>query len=100
MTLRVVPEGLADAGVGAGTLIACRAPAPGVPLAIALVPPEFDPVPLQSVIAFCVRGGERTAAQGAEHLGRSGVGAGESSTSYLTDHAAAPSAHSIAGRWL
>lgn len=99
MTLRVVPEGLAAAAVGVRPLTTCRAAAPGVLLVSAVVPAEVDSVPLRSVTALSVRDGAPTvvAAQGAEQLGRCGVGPGKWVTSCVPD-AASSSPHSIAGR--
>ncbi len=101
MTLRVVPEDLAAAGVGVSTLAACRAVAPGVLLDSAVVPAEVALVPpLHSVTALSVRGGEQTLpARRTEQLDRYGVGAGEPGTSCVPD-AASSSPHSIAGRCL
>jgi hypothetical protein len=101
MTLRVVPEGLAaaSAGVEALTVRVAAAHAGAAPLITAVVPPAADPVSLQSGAAFSVRGGEHStvAAQGVQELGRSGVGVGESGTSYATGDAAAASSYLIGG---
>ncbi|HEY1843011.1 MAG TPA: PE family protein [Mycobacterium sp.] len=100
MTLRVVPEGLAAACVGVEALTArlAAAHAAAAPLITAVVPPAADPVSLQSAAEFSVRGGLHTAvaAQGAEELGRSGVGVGESGVSYASGDAAASSAYFFA----
>lgn len=92
MTLRVVPEGLAAACAGVEALTArlVSAHASAVPLISAVEPPAMDPVSLQSAAGFSVRGGQHAAvaAQGAEELGRSGVGVGESGASYASGDAA------------
>ena len=103
MTLRVVPEGLAAASVAIEALTArlAAAQAGAAPVITAVVPPAADPVSLQSAAGFSVRGGEHAAvaAQGAEELGRAGVGVGESGASYASGDAAAASSYSIAGGW-
>ena len=92
MTLRVVPEGLAAACAGVEALTArlAAAHAGAVPLIAAVVPPAADPVSLQSAAGFSLLGGQHTAlaAQGAEELGRSGVGVGESGAGYASGDAA------------
>ena len=101
MTLRVVPEGLAAASAGVEALTArlAAAHAGAAPLITAVAPPAVDPVSLQSAAAFSIHGGEHAAVatQGAEELGRSGVGVGESGTSYATGDAAAGASYSGAG---
>ena len=101
MSLRVVPEGLAGASAAIEALPArlLAAHAGAVPLITAVMPPAADPVSLQSAAGFSVRGGEHAAlaAQGAEELGRSGVGVGESGASYAAGDAAAASSYFIAG---
>jgi PE family len=101
MTLRVVPEGLASASAAVEALTArlAAAHAGAVPLITAVVPPAADPVSLQSAAGFSVRGGAHTAvaAQGVEELGRSGIGVGESGTSYAAGDAAAASSYLPAG---
>ena len=95
MTLRVVPEGLAAAcsGVEALTARLASAHAAAAPLITTVVPPAADPVSLQSAAEFSVRGGLHTAVatQGAEELGRAGLGVGESGTSYAAGDAAGSS---------
>jgi PE family len=101
MTLRVVPEGLAAAGAGVEALTArlAAAQAGAAPLITAVVPPAVDPVSLQTAAEFSVAGNRHAAvaAQGAEELGRSGVGVGEAGISYATGDAAAASSYLIAG---
>jgi len=103
MTLRVVPEGLAAASATVEALAArlAAARAGAVPVITAVVPPAADPVSLQSVAAFNIHGIEHAAvaAQGMEELGRSGVGVGESGTSYATGDAAAAASYPISGGW-
>jgi len=100
MTPRVVPEGLAAAcsGVEALTARLAAAHAGAVPLITAVLPPAVDPVSLHSAAAFSVRGGRHAAAaaQGAEELGRPGVGVGESGASYAGGDAAAASSYLVA----
>jgi hypothetical protein len=95
MTLRVVPEGLAAACAGVKALTArlAAAHAGAAPLITAVVPPAADPVSLQSAAEFSARGGlhAAVAAQGAEELGRAGIGVGESGVSYASGDAAASS---------
>jgi hypothetical protein len=85
-------------GVEALTARLAAAHAAAAPLITAVVPPAADPVSLQSAAEFSVRGGLHTAvaAQGAEELGRSGVGVGESGVSYASGDAAASSAYFFA----
>jgi hypothetical protein len=101
VTLRVVPEGLAGAGAAIEALTArlTAANAGAAPLITAVVPPAADPVSLQSAAGFSMHGGEHAAmaSQGAEELGRSGVGVGESGVSYVAGDAAAAAAYS--GAW-
>ena len=90
MTLRVVPEGLAAACAGVEALTArlAAAHAGAVPLIAAVAPPAADPVSLQSAAGFSIHGSQHAvAAQGAEELGRSGVGVGESGASYASGDA-------------
>jgi hypothetical protein len=95
MTLRVVPEGLAAACAGVEALTArlAAAHAGAAPLITAVVPPAIDPVSLQSAAEFSARGGLHTAVatQGAEELGRAGIGVGESGVSYASGDAAGSS---------
>jgi PE family len=99
MTLSVVPEGLAAASAGVAALTArlAAAHAAAAPLITAVVPPAADPVSLQSAAEFSVRGGLHTAvaAQGAEELGRAGIGVGESGASYASGDAAAASSYVV-----
>ncbi len=97
MTLRVVPEGLAATSAAVAALAARLAAvhAAAVPVITAVVPPAADPVSLQSAAGFSAQGAEHAAvaAHGVEELGRSGVGVGESGTSYAAGDAAAAGAH-------
>ncbi len=99
MTLRVVPEGLAatSAAVEALTARLAAVQAAAAPFITAVTPPAADPVSLQAALAFSARGAEHTgvAAQGAVELGRSGVGVGESGTSYATGDAQAAQSYPI-----
>ena len=101
MTLRVVPEGLVAANAAVETLAArlAAAHAGAAPLITAVVPSAADPVSLQSAGQFSVHSVEHAAvaAQGVEEPGRSGVGVGESGTSYATGDAAAASSYLVAG---
>lgn len=97
MTLRVLPEGLlsASAAIEALTARLAAAHAGAIPLITAVVPAAVDPVSLQSAAVFSIHGGEHAAvaAQGAEELGRSGVGVAESGASYAAGDAAASSSY-------
>ena len=97
MTLRVVPEGLADAGAAVEALTArlASAEAGAAPLITAVVPPAADPVSLEAAAGFSVAGNEHAAvvAQGTEELGRSGVGVSEAGISYAAGDAAAASSY-------
>jgi hypothetical protein len=101
MTLRVVPEGLAAACAGMEVLTARLAAAHAVaaPLITAVAPPAVDPVSLQSAAEFSVRGGlhAAVAAEGAEELGRAGIGVGESGVSYASGDAAGASSYVVIG---
>ena len=101
MTLRVVPEGLtaASAQVEALTAKLAAAHAAAAPMISAVLPPAADPVSLQTAAAFSAHGSAHNAiaAQGAEELGRAGIGVGESGTSYATGDAMAASSSLIAG---
>lgn len=101
MTLRVVPEGLAAASASIAALTArlAGAQAGAVPLITAVVPPAADPVSLLSAAGFSARGGEHAAmaAEGAEELGRAGVGVGESAAGYASGDAAAAAAYHVVG---
>jgi hypothetical protein len=93
MTLRVIPEGLAGASAAIEALTArlAAAHAGAAPLITAVLPPAADPVSLQSAAGFSAHGGAHAAvaAQGAEQLGRAGVGVGDSGISYASGDAAA-----------
>lgn len=101
MTLRVVPEGLAATSTAVAALTArlAAAHAGAGPLITAVVPPAVDPVSLQAAAGFSARGGEHAAvaAEGVEELGRSGVGVGESATSYTAGDAMAASSYLMPG---
>jgi hypothetical protein len=102
MTLRVVPEGLAAASarIEAMTARLAAAQAGSAPLIAGVVPAAADPVSLQTAAGFSLLGSQHTAAgaQGAEELGRSGVGVAESGVSYTAgDAAAASSYHGVWG---
>jgi hypothetical protein len=101
MTLRVVPEGLvaASAAVEALTARLATAHAAAAPAITAVIPPAVDAVSLQTAAGLSVHGTEHqaVAAHGVEELGRSGVGVGESGTSYATGDAMAASSYVIAG---
>ena len=101
MTLRVVPEGLAAASARIEALTArlASAQAGAAPMITAVIPPAADPVSLQTASGFSLRGGQHAAAaaQGAEELGRSGVGVAESGAGYAALDAAA--AASYQGVW-
>ena len=101
MTLRAVPEGLAAASAAVEALTArlAAAHAGAAPLITAVVPPAADPVSLQTAAAFSVHGSEHAAVadEGAAVLGRSGIGVGESGTSYATGDAAAASSYLVPG---
>ncbi len=64
----------------------------------AVVPPAADAVSLQTATGFSAQGAEHqaVAAQGIEELGRSGMGVGDSGTSYATGDAQAASSYMIA----
>jgi hypothetical protein len=101
MTLRVVPEGLvgASAAIDALTARLAAANAGAAPLITVVVPPAADTVSLQNAAGFSVHGSEHSAAvaQGAEELGRAGVGVGDSGAGYAARDAAAASSYHIAG---
>jgi hypothetical protein len=93
MTLQVVPEGLAAAAATVEALTArlAAAHAQAAPLISAVLPPGVDPVSLQTSVAFSAAGNAHhaVAVQGAEELGRSGVGVGEAGAGYEVGDAAA-----------
>ena len=97
MTLRVIPEGLAGASAAVEALTArlAAAHAGAAPLITAVMPPAADPVSLQSAAGFSAHGGAHAAvaAQGAEELGRAGVGVGDSGISYASGDDAAAAAY-------
>jgi PE family len=101
MTLRVVPEGLvaASAAVEALTARLAAAHAAAAPAVTAVVPPAADAVSLQTAAGMSAHGTQHNtmAALGVEELGRSGVGVGESGTSYAAGDATAASSYLIAG---
>lgn len=101
MTLRVVPEGLAAASAAVEALSARLAAthAAAAPLVTAVIPPAADAVSLQTAVGFSAHGNEHAAmaSQGIEELGRSGMGVGQSGTSYATGDAQAASSYLIAG---
>ncbi len=101
MTLRVIPEGLvgASAAIDALTARLAGAQAAAIPLITAVVPPAADPVSLQSAEGFSAHGSEHAAvaAQGAEELGRAGVGVADSGAGYAARDAAAASSYHFAG---
>jgi len=84
-------------GVEALTVRLVAAHAGAVPLVAAVSPPTADLVSVQSVsvAGLSAAGGEHTAVarHGVEELGRSGVGVGESGTSYAIGDGAAASSH-------
>lgn len=101
MTLRVVPEGLTAAGAAVEALTArlAAAHAAAAPLIATVVPPAVDAVSLQTAAGLSAHGVQHNtvAAQGAEELGRAGVGVGESAASYATGDAMAASSYLVAG---
>jgi hypothetical protein len=101
MTLRVVPEGLASASAAVEALTArlAAAQAAAAPLITAVVPPAIDPVSVSTAAGFSAVGGEHAAvaAQGAEELGRAGVGVGEAGASYAMGDGAAATTYGAAG---
>jgi hypothetical protein len=102
MTSRVVPKGLAAASATVGALTARLAAAHdgAAPLITAVVLPAADPLSLQSAAEFSATGPEHAtvAARGVEELGHSGVGVGESGSSYAIGDAAS-SSYLIPGGW-
>jgi len=101
VTLRVLPEGLAGASAAIEALTArlAAANAGAAPLITAVVPPAADPVSLQNAAGFSAHGSEHAAvaAQGAEELGRAGVGVADSGAGYAARDAAAAAAYHFAG---
>ena len=101
MTLRVVPEGLAAAASAVVSLTArlAAAHAAAAPLVNTVMPPAVDPVSLQTAVSLSAHGVQHTAlaAQGVQELGRSGVGVGESATSYAAGDAQAAVSYLVAG---
>lgn len=100
MTLRVVPEGLAatSAAVEALTARLTAAHTGAAPIITAVIPPAADPVSLQNGLGFSAHAAEHqtVAAQGLLELGRSGVGVGDSGTSYATGDLQAAATYLIA----
>ena len=101
MTLRVVPEGLAAAASSVEALTArlAAAHAAAAPLISTVLPPAVDAVSLQTAEGLSAHGTEHSAlaALGVEELGRSGVGVGESATSYAAGDAQAAGSYLVAG---
>lgn len=101
MTLRVVPEGLAAASARIEALTArlASAQASAAPMITAVLPAAADPVSLQTAAGFSLRGGQHAAvaAQGAQELGRSGVGVAASGAAYAACDAAAAGSY---GAWV
>lgn len=93
MTLRVVPEGLTGAASAVESLTArlAAAHAAAAPAITTVIPPAVDAVSLQTAATLSAHGTRHSAvaAQGVEELGRSGVGVGESGTSYAAGDAQA-----------
>ena len=100
MTLRVVPEGLtaASAAVEALTARMAAAHAVAAPVVSTVIPPAADAVSLQTAAGFSAHADQHQAiaTHGVEELGRSGVGVGESASSYVTGDAMAASSYLIA----
>ncbi|KUH72427.1 cell motility protein [Mycolicibacterium novocastrense] len=101
MTLRVVPEGLAAAASAVEALTArlAAAHAAAAPAVTAVIPPAVDAVSIQTAVSLSAHGAQHNtmAALGVEELGRSGVGVGQSGTSYATGDAAAAASYLVAG---
>ncbi|MCP9272240.1 PE family protein [Mycolicibacterium arenosum] len=101
MTLRVVPEGLAAAASSVEALTARLAAvhAAAAPLISTVLPPAVDAVSLQTAAGLSAHGTQHSAlaALGVEELGRSGVGVGESATSYAAGDAQAATSYLVAG---
>lgn len=101
MSLRVVPEGLTAAASAVEALTArlAAAHATAAPAINTVIPPAADAVSLQTAVSLSAHGTEHSAvaAQGVTELGRSGVGVGESGTSYATGDAQAAATYLVAG---
>lgn len=101
MTLRVVPEGLAAAASAVEALTArlAAAHAAAAPAVTAVIPPAVDAVSIQTAVSLSAHGAQHNsvAALGVEELGRSGLGVGQSGTSYATGDAAAAASYLVAG---
>jgi hypothetical protein len=101
MMLRVIPEGLTAASAAVEALAArlVAAHAAATPMVTAVIPPAADPVSLSTATGFSAHASQHqaVAAQGIEELGRSGIGVGDSGTSYATGDALAASSYLIAG---
>lgn len=100
MTLRVVPEGLTAAASAVEGLTArlAAAHAAAAPLINTVLPPAADAVSLQTAAGLSAHGAQHStmAAHGVEELGRSGVGIGESGTSYAAGDAQAAASYAVA----
>jgi hypothetical protein len=98
MALRVVPEGLAAASIAVEALTArlVATHSAAAPVIAAVAPPGADAVSLQTAAALSAHGMKHhtIAAQGVEELGRSGIGIGESGTSYAAGDAMAVASYS------
>lgn len=101
MTLRVVPEGLTAAASAVESLTArlAAAHAAAAPLITTVMPPAADAVSLQTAVTLSTHGTQHSAlaAHGVEELGRSGIGVGESATSYAAGDAQAATSYLVAG---
>jgi hypothetical protein len=101
MTLRVVPEGLtaASAAVEALTARLVAANAAAAPMMTAVIPPAADAVSISTAMGFSANASQHqaVAAHGIDELGRSGIGVGDSGTSYATGDTLAASSYLIAG---
>lgn len=101
MTLRVVPAGLAAASARIEALTArlASAQASSAPMITAVLPAAADPVSLRAAAAFSLHGGQHAAAvaQGAQELGRSGVGVAAAGAAYAAGDAATAASY---GAWV
>jgi hypothetical protein len=101
MTLRVVPEGLAAAASAVEALTArlAAAHAAAAPAVTAVVPPAVDAVSLQTAASLSAHGAQHNtvATLGVEELGRSGIGVGQSGSSYATGDVTAAASYLVAG---
>ncbi|GAT10750.1 PE family protein [Mycolicibacterium novocastrense] len=73
--------------------------AAAAPAVTAVIPPAVDAVSIQTAVSLSAHGAQHNtmAALGVEELGRSGVGVGQSGTSYATGDAAAAASYLVAG---